>query len=408
MSHKRPKNKRKEEKKIAQKAKSLQKRKEIYNNIFKIFGIEEKIKEIPPRLKEKIYNFSYPQPLIVVDEIKNLPIAQSLQSQIRDLLEERNITIEDHKFPITQFHYVMALDDLVRGWYIDTKRFLEEKGGREKDKKEASCMLDILNFIHSKIYNLSDLYYDYLNHICDVVAKVVLVHFNFENGIYPQLKINKNDSKKIYPTIYLKKLNIKKTQITLENKSRNAYPLVFFSFKELKPLFFEEGVLDNQNILPIYVQDHAIQRMIERIKIAPLGYLHDCIGRSLSNPRVIGMDGSSYLIEFYLYSFKVGYLLVSKTDTFAVVRSFKFLTMTGTPEFNELSKVLRATKHDLTYLGLDDLETFVNSDIPKDKDLKEIFIKCGLKDLFKLAEIKDIFQTPKISVAQEIKQYFKF
>ena len=82
--------------------------------------------------------------------------------------------------------------------------------------------------------------------------------------------------------------------------------------------------------------------------------------------------------------------------------------MTGTPEFNELSKVLRATKHDLTYLGLDDLETFVNSDIPKDKDLKEIFIKCGLKDLFKLAEIKDIFQTPKISVAQEIKQYFKF
>ena len=39
MSHKRPKNKRKEEKKIAQKAKSLQKRKEIYNNIFKIFGI---------------------------------------------------------------------------------------------------------------------------------------------------------------------------------------------------------------------------------------------------------------------------------------------------------------------------------------------------------------------------------
>ena len=73
MSHKRPKNKRKEEKKIAQKAKSLQKRKEIYNNIFKIFGIEEKIKEIPPRLKEKIYNFSYPQPLIVVDEIKNLP-----------------------------------------------------------------------------------------------------------------------------------------------------------------------------------------------------------------------------------------------------------------------------------------------------------------------------------------------
>jgi hypothetical protein len=407
MSHKRPKNKRKEDKKFAQKAKSLQKRKEIYNEIFKIFNIEEKIRQMPNRIREKIYNFSYPQMQIIIDEIKNLPFAKQTQDQIKDLLFERKIKINESEFPIIHFHYVLAFSDLVKGWYADTKSFLQEKDGREKDKKEASVMLDVLNFVNSKIY-LKDIYHDYLNEICDVVAKISLVHFNFENGIYPQLKIKRNESKKSYPAIYLKKLNIKKTQLTLENKSRSAYPLVHFSFKELTPLFFEKNTIDNEHVLPIYVQDHALGRMLERIKIVPLGYLHDCIGRSLADPKVVGMDGSSYLVEFHLYSIKIGYLLVAKTSNFALIRSFKFLTMTGTPEFNELSKTLRATKYDISYLGLDNLETLVNSDIHKDEELRKIFSRCGLEDLFKLSEIKNIFETPKISVAQEIKDYFKF
>lgn len=408
MSHKRPKNKKKEQKKNAQKARSLQKRKEAYTEIFDLLEIKEKINNLPINFKNKLYNFSYPQPQIIINEIKNFAYAQNLQNQIREMWSEEYVKIYDKKLPLNNFHYLVALEDVIRNWYSEAKYFVQQDKDL-RNKELASKIIDSLNYINSKISPIiSDAYYEYVNKICDVVAKTSLIFYEFENGIYPQLRIEKNEARKPYPAIVLKKLNIKKVNLTLEDKSRTAYPLMVFSFTGLEPCVFEQNVIGNDQVLPVYVQDHAIKRLQERIKIAPLGYLHDCLGKCLSNPVVVGTDGSSYLIEFKLYSYKIGYLLVAKTNNFALVRSFKFLTMTGTPEFNELSKNLKATKYDLSYLGLDDLETFANSDVPKDTQLREIFIKCGLEDLFRISEIRNIFQSPKIAVAQEIKDYFKF
>jgi hypothetical protein len=408
MSHKRPKNKKKEQKKIAQKARALLKKKEAYNEIFNLLDIKEKINFLPINFKNKLFNFSYPQPQILINEIKNLSYAQNLQDQIRDMLADQYVKIYDKKLPLNNFHYFVALEDLIRNWYLEAQHFIQQDKDI-KNKELASKIIDSLNYINSKISPIfKDAYCEYVNKICDVVAKTSLIFYEFENGIYPQLKIEKNEARKPYPVIVLKKLNIKKINLTLENKSRAAYPLMTFSFAGLEPCVFEPNVIDNEQVVPIYVQDHALKRLQERIKIAPLGYIHDCLGKSLSNPVVVGMDGSSYLIEFKLYSYRVGYLLVSKSSNFALVRSFKFLTMTGTPEFNELSKHLRATKYDFSYLGLDDLETFANSDVSKDPQLREIFIKCGLEDLLRISEIKNIFQSPKIAVAQEIKDYFNF
>lgn len=408
MSHKRPKNKKKEQKKNQKQVKSLLKKKEAYNEIFDLLEIKEKINILPINFKNKLYNFSYPQPKIIIDEVQNFPYAQNLQDQIREMWCDQYVKIYENKLPLNNFHYFVALEDVIRNWYSEAKHFIQQDKDL-RNKELALKIIDSLNYINSKISPiLSDLYCQYVNKICDVVAKTSLIFYEFENGIYPQLRIEKNEARKPYPVIVLKKLNIKKVNLTLEDKSRTAYPLMVFSFNGLEPCVFEQNTIDNDQVLPVYVQDHAIKRLQERVKIAPLGYLHDCLGKSLSNPVVVGMDGSSYLIEFKLYSYKIGYLLVAKSSNFALVRSFKFLTMTGTPEFNELSKNLRATKYDLSYLGLDDLETFANSDVPKDPKLREIFIKCGLEDLFRISEINNIFQSPKISVAQEIKDYFKF
>jgi hypothetical protein len=145
--------------------------------------------------------------------------------------------------------------------------------------------------------------------------------------------------------------------------------------------------------------------MIERLGISPLGYMFDCLGRSLSKPILSGNSGPSYLLEFNYYSNKLGYLLISNEGDFAVVRSFKFITMTGTPEFYNLKKALKGSREDFEYLGLDTLETLLNSDISKDTKLREIFESCGLGHLFTINHLQ--FAKPESSVAEEIKQYFR-
>lgn len=410
MSHKRPKDKKKEQKKLAQKARALSKRREIYNFLFKVLEIQDQVEKLPNHIKTQIYDFSYPQIQIDSSEIKSLKIAKELTDQIEHEIQNGKIKINDSNVPLCIVNYIFALHDLIRSWYAETDILLN---GSRKDKlnkkKEhvASSLFDSLNYINSKIAPIaSESFTNYLNEICSKTAKIALVHYDFENGLYPQLKIAKTEKLKFYPIIVLKKLNIKKTNLEVEGGSRTAYPLMHFNFSGLTPLVLEKGVIENDEILPIYVQDHAMIRLSERISIAPQGYLHDCLGRSLSNPKVVGFDGDSYLIEYNLYSYKMGYLVVSKIKNFALIRSFKFITMTGTPEFNQISKMLRATKHDVTYLGLDTLEILANSDISKDPELRSVFEKCGLGDLFKLSEIKNMFETPKNYVADEIKQYF--
>jgi hypothetical protein len=409
MSHKKPKEKRKQQKKLAQKTRALSRRREIYNYLFKVLKIEDQISQLPSSIRALIYDFSHPQIQIDSSEVRSVRSAEHLTSQIEQALEESTIKINDEEVPLNWVGYIFALHGLIKSMYADTDSLLNGDRKEKLNKKKhhvAASIFDSLNYINSKITPIANVaYLDYLNEICNNAARLSLVHYNFENGLYPQLKILKTESLKSYPAIILKKLNIKKTTLELDGKPRTAYPLVNFTFYGLKPLVIEKGVLENDEVLPIYIQDHAMTRLAERINIAPQGYLNDCLGRSLANPKVVGVDGDAYLVEFYLYSYKVGYLVVSKTKNFALIRSFKFITMTGTPEFNQISKILRATKHDVTYLGLDTLEILVNSDISKDPELRSVFEKCGLEDLFRLSEI-NMFETPKNYVADEIKQYF--
>jgi hypothetical protein len=163
--------------------------------------------------------------------------------------------------------------------------------------------------------------------------------------------------------------------------------------------------VNNKVPLQVYVQEHAINRLFERIGIEPKGYIFDCIGRSILLNNIVGKDGPCYLLEFDYYNKKLGYLLLSNEGNFAVIKSFKFLTMSGTPEFYKLKKLLKGSREDFEYLGLDSFNTLVNSDIQSDETLRNIFDECGVGHLFD----KDHFQYKHNEnlIAEEIKQYFK-
>ena len=414
MSHKKPKSKRKEDKKLLQKTKSISKRKENYYSVIKILEVEDQFKSIPNKIKEQLWEFSWPQIEVCTNKIKDFPLRKQIEHEISYELNNVNITVNSTDIPVILFNNVIGLHYFIRSCYEEGLQYLKNTNADEKHKEICRSSIDAINYINSKLTPIvNQNYSNYLNEIINAASKVVLLHYNFEDGIYPTLVVKHTaGGNKPYPFIELNRINIKKENLEINGTQRIGLPCQYYDYHGISPIIFKEGVIDNDKPLPVYVQDHAISRLLERINIGGAsGYLYDCLGRSLYDPINSGSDGDSYLIDYYLYSYKLGYLVVSKTKDFALVRSFKFITMTGTPEFNEIRKNLRATKHDVTYLGLDTLEILVNSDIAKDPKLKEVFTKCGLGHLFELSERTNgfkVFQNPQNAVAEEIKKYFNF
>ncbi len=425
MSHKRLKQKKKEQKKTAQKQRTLAKRRNIYAQIFEILEIKDKISSLPNSLKEDIYNFSWPKIAIDTKGIEDLPIRTQIEDAIKSSLDKETIEINGKFVFLSAVNYVIALREIIESWYKEFESVLREseknknKNKNEKiiEKHNLRKTHDTLNYINSKLVPLvNSIYEKYLQAISNIACKYINAHFDFENGIYPKFVIGRTESQKTFPLIQVHKLNLKKEKLKIADQERTACLGHCVSLFGVSPISFEPNTIDNKEKIPVYIQDHAIIRLKERLGIIrPAGYLLDCLGRSLAKPVVVGFDGESYLIEYKLYdNYKLGYLIVSKTENFALVRSFKFITMTGTPEFKKLTGILRATKHDVSYLGLDTMDVFINSDISKDEKLKSIFEKSDLGHLLELCEIVThgedgirFSSSSQQTIAKEIKEYFR-
>lgn len=405
MSHKKPKDKKKKQKKLAHKAKSLNKKKDKYSFIIHALDLEEEFKSLPLFLKEDLWDFSWPQIQVCTRNISDHECCDKLKNQIQTALEHEYVEVNSKNISLTSYVDLVAFYVFLSYSYNE----VNNPGIYEKYHKYADLIKRIYDETHTVINETSESFY---SKIIDTTSKLVFQHYNFENGIYPKFIINSTKSKKQRLTIELQKISIKKEIINVDKGPRIAYLCPNCSGKEIEAVFFEKGTINNKDKIPVYVQEHAIKRLFERLSIKTKGYLLDCLGLSLNRPKISGYDGESYLIDYNFYSYKLGYLIVSNFGNFAVVRSFKFITMTGMPEFLKIARKLKTTKYDITYLGLDTLDVFVNSDLSKDPKLMQIFSDCDLGHLFKFSEkfsLKDsnLFENPRNAVADEIKKYLK-
>lgn len=402
MSHKKPKSKKKEQKKLAQKAKSVNKKREKYNNITKVLDIEKEFKFLPLILKKDLWSFSLPQIQVCTKNIIGHKHCEFLKESIFQELERKKLEINSENISLLAYSDFISFYAFMLGVYrdINTPEIYDK----------YHTYFNIIEKVYFKIKKVIDeTYGEYSKKVFSVASKLTLQFYSFENGLYPKLISYLTKTNKIGLKIELNKINIKKEIISIDKGPRAAYLCPTYDGVEVSPLFVEKNTIGNSEKIPVYIQEHAINRLFERLSIKTQGYLLDCVGISLRNPKISGYDGA-YLIDYNFYSYKLGYLIVSNFGNMAVVRSFKFITMTGTPEFYAISKKLKTTKHDVTYLGLDTLDVFVNSDLSKDPKLIKVFTECGLGHLFKFGEtiqsdIYNVFENPRNTVAEEIKKY---
>ncbi|MBX9627641.1 MAG: hypothetical protein K2X82_27825 [Gemmataceae bacterium] len=86
------------------------------------------------------------------------------------------------------------------------------------------------------------------------------------------------------------------------------------------------------------------------------------------------------------------------------MRTFLFLTLDGTPEAAALLQHLRLGGADRRYLGLDDVRTFLNTDLGADPDLARAFAACGCGPLFEWAAC-DEFREKAAGQASAVRRY---
>jgi len=157
--------------------------------------------------------------------------------------------------------------------------------------------------------------------------------------------------------------------------------------------------------LKVYIQRHALERITERIgDYFTVTIYAEIINMVLKRHTFPSGDGG-FLFPYTFMDKKLGYL---KADIFGdrlIFRTFLFLTNNGTPEGKKLANLLGIQKADKKYLGIDNLNTFINSDIESNENLKRVFSKAGCGDLFELKKVMKVNSTTSIHCANFLENY---
>jgi hypothetical protein len=130
---------------------------------------------------------------------------------------------------------------------------------------------------------------------------------------------------------------------------------------------------------PVYVQSHALQRMKERL--LPIdGYELD-LGLCFENAEISNGPGGCLFVVLEHRGHKLGYLVTDFTGRELIVRSFLFITQTGTREGRALNERLRVEAYSKSYFGLDALMTYLATDICTDPFFRAVLTECGCEGL---------------------------
>ncbi len=136
--------------------------------------------------------------------------------------------------------------------------------------------------------------------------------------------------------------------------------------------------------LKVYMQKHALNRLMERIDCFWVGLIQFNMYVSLFEPKIAYDSNKNLLIEYSFFNTKAGYFRADIVDGIILLRTFLFVTNNGTPEGQLLEKNTGLQKMDKMYLSIDKLSTFMNSDLDKNDEVQRLFKNSGCQCLIDL------------------------
>ncbi|MDR2692524.1 MAG: hypothetical protein LBB73_09630 [Dysgonamonadaceae bacterium] len=139
---------------------------------------------------------------------------------------------------------------------------------------------------------------------------------------------------------------------------------------------------DGRRKIPVYVQQHAVDRIMQRAYCVFPGSVPSLIDKAFLDKRKIIREGNNrYLVECYSFEIKIGYFVGMFIDGIFVILTFLLLTHSGTPEGRKLAELTGLQRDDISFLAIDDLKTLINSDLMSDERITQIFIDAGCESI---------------------------
>jgi hypothetical protein len=363
--------------------------KRLANFCLSITG-ENVVKLIPPYNQDLIY-YAHSRPISAeAEEGHDIPphILDAVKVIVNSQLKHITVTIEktNKQVPLSEY-YALGLSLYVHFITIDNLPYKNSE--KVKALLEDNC--GRLDFIFDILYDkLHDDIFPYLilitNHLC-------LHYFSYrlDTGVT-------NDNTKLGAKfkIIVKKYPSETIPVTIDNNTRKAYRIGWtfkaddFEWIYVTPLQLGiNSAFDNLQI-PVYIQMHALRRLMERIDCIHPAYLLSGIYSSLRECIVLS-DKNKFIIEFKVLHVKVGYLSALMIDGQLVIRTFLFLTFNGTPEGKRLEDFIGLKKLDTKYLKMDRLSSFMSGKLSSNEELRSIFDKADCLHLVELYDKLDKF-----------------
>jgi hypothetical protein len=162
----------------------------------------------------------------------------------------------------------------------------------------------------------------------------------------------------------------------------------------------ERGKITGSNskeLLPVYMQGHALQRMKERMNVSAI-YRNLSFFYTFFRVEKTEMDcdihGRKLIPVYDDNRWIVGYFVFSIIDNCIVIKSFLPLSSPNTMEGNKLYKLLNMEKEDLVYWGLDKHRFYLETDFERIPVLKKALQDAGLWHLTMIQSTDSEYHLP--------------
>ncbi|MDP6504668.1 MAG: hypothetical protein QF886_13680, partial [Planctomycetota bacterium] len=373
-------------------------------------GLKRYWDALPASFQKKLVSFVKPKFAVEIDgELKTDPKAGELRRAILAMIDWQESHIqallnlpEDH--PAAAVSSVVSAQKFIRfvlptlAACIDLDRWLPSLTPRQKRLKEIAKALGSREFhmtLMAEILQRLDVYLGFHNRPDECVFWLDWV-------------IRDSGTLKIF-TLHLKQEKARPEAIEVDGESRRIYPCIAPVGPHLHRIHWTAekiGLGDVDREYPVYVQQHALRRLTERLDCLHdwEGIANDGLILSLDNPVITSGSGGDLLAEYRLMGHKVGYMPAAIFGDKVVIRTFLFLTMDGTPEGRKLYEKLHLTGKERNHLKWDRLSTFQETDLGKDQELHEILEECGCGHLFDV--LPDfVSRDHKPGFAEDARQY---
>ncbi|MDR1881714.1 MAG: hypothetical protein LBR26_02900 [Prevotella sp.] len=268
------------------------------------------------------------------------------------------------------------------------------------ENRQMEYFKELFDTCYSTCYTLDHFSEHYL-HTFRLDFDVKPFHKNTEANGKQQIPFGLNSdpatemSYRVCPKITLSTLPLDVKEVTLEEGTSWVVQVGGVSYNkknsEILPYTLKPESLQIPNNtytqpIPVYIHPHAFERLGERTGCRTESYCMKEVRSAIERPAITPLSDKHFLMEYWMFGLKIGYLVAELVDDIFLIRTFRLLTHSNTPEGEKLDQLTRLQPEDKKRLQIDKLSPLVSSDILSDEAVCRIFREAGCGPLLSFCE----------------------